>query len=419
MERLAIVFLTLYGGIAAFQKGMVFEQGIFLFIGEIICIVMLCWIRHWKRLDNHLKCLLRLVIFMQAIGFFFQFQCNFQKSGNQMREILWDSTINIIAGSTVYFILKLGREKLILWIGKISVVFVPGALLFSRIFSKPVFGSYIRLVGTFGLLTFGIVLFLWPFASMYLLGRKNSSNMYQRFYAMPKNQFLYLIETIIVIALACVNNDFGTAMTVGATSVILLLTYGRDWICRLIFCILGSISVLGACLISKKLKYRFIVCFFLKDCIELGKENQYLARQSESLLYLMKNIKRWGAFGGGFDCIPHSIFPNLDTDFVVCGMLIQQGIWMVLCLSGITLVFLLLMLKIDPLSKVENRLSFMITLVFAVNMVWIIFSNMTVLPICGLSFPWISKGTSTNIAFSLLLSVFIFIGRQENRAVLN
>lgn len=408
MERIAIIFLTLYGLFAA--KEFIWEQAFIFLLGECCCLTGIFLAKRLFLPDN-LKLLLRLALFLQAIGFWFQFQCNFKKTGGQMTEIWWDFVINLIAGTGIYLLLSIKKEELILWFGKIAIVLIPAALLYSRILSSPVSGSYIRLVG--GFLTYGLILFLWPFASMFLLGQKVSNKMYNRFYAMPKNQFFYLIETILIILLACINNDFGTAMLVGSTAVILLLVYGRDWFCKLGFCAMGAIGISAICLISPKLLNRFIVCIDLKSCI--GTDNTYLAMQSEPVLYLLQNIQFSGPFGNGFSTIPRSIYPNLDTDYIISGMLFQQGIWMVLCMTGITLLFVLIMLKTEPVQKLQNRLAFTIALVFAVNMFWILLSNISILPICGLTFCFISRGSSVNLAFSLLLAVFLFISNDRIR----
>lgn len=405
MESFCILLLILHGICSA--KGMILKQAIVFIIGELCCFTGTFLIKKTS-LDAVLQLLMRLTFFIQAIGFWFQFQCNFQQDNNQMIEFFFDFLINLAVSVPVYFLFSIGKEKLIFWIGKLSTFLLPFLLLYTRLFSHPVSGSYIQFFH--GFLTFGLVLFLWPFASMFLLGQKPGTNLYHRFYALPKNQFFYLLETILLILLACINNDFGTAMLIGATAAILLFIYGRDWICKISFLLFGILGIIGACFISQKLFFRFFVCIHLKECV--GTENNYLAQQSEALLYLMQNINVSGPFGAGFGKLPRSIFPNLDTDYVVSAMLYEQGIWMILCIACLILLFIITMLKIEPKQKLQNRLAFMIAFVFAVNMVWIYLGNLSILPICGLSFPFISHGSSTNLAFSLLLTVFLSITKD-------
>ena len=409
---MGIGFLILYGICNA--SGARLHQTLWFFVGEGFWIGYLWWLRyHTHSMRKILNHLIRLAVLFAAIGLFYQYQCNYRKEGTEMLQIVVDDILCFVAAHFSYWVMYKYGERFIEKVGKISLVLIPFALLYSRLVSHPVSGCYIRLVG--GFLTFAFVLICWPFTTVALLGKGDSrTSLYHSFYAMPLNQVIYLAYMAVIILLASINNDFGTAMVVGGSAMIVFLIYGKDWICKLGFSLLSVGGILGACLWSKKLWYRFFVCINLEACINT--EDQYLAAQSEALVYLIQNISFSGPYGAGFGTIPKSIFPNRATDYVVSGILYQQGILAVLILAAITLLFLIILMKIEPVKKMENRLAFMIALIFSINMVWVILCNLSVLPVCGLSFPWIAQGTSTNLAFSVLLGIFLAIGNEGYRS---
>ena len=75
MESFCILLLILHGICSA--KGMILKQAIVFIIGELCCFTGTFLIKKTS-LDAVLQLLMRLTFFIQAIGFWFQFQCNFE-----------------------------------------------------------------------------------------------------------------------------------------------------------------------------------------------------------------------------------------------------------------------------------------------------------------------------------------------------
>lgn len=219
---------------------------------------------------------------------------------------------------------------------------------------------------------------------------------------------LVLLIIIAVFGLIMLQPDFGTGLVIVLSSILVLFASGVN---ILYFIIIGSIGILGVCVLIASAPYRLERIFAFLDPWSDPLGSGFQAIQS------LFSIAPSGIFGLGYNnsMQKHFFLPEPQNDFIFAIICEELGL-----IGGIILIiaFMYIIIRIILLSKkIENKEYKLILIGISTSIFVQVFINLGVviglLPVTGITLPIISYGGSSLIFTLIMLGLAINISRYR------
>ena len=318
---------------------------------------------------------------------------------NHSQEVFWDFLFSTIIFIVVWFVAryleKIYRWK---WLNLLYLVLLPLVFLVARL-GKPVGGSYLTV---HGVLVFGIVLAIYPFAAAFLLTRKNKKHLFGTVRSMSFPLFCFLLFTFLLYCGCILINEFGILLILGCTSTALFYISSKNLRTKLLYTGLGAGGAILAASCISHIHKRVFIWLHLSEITP----SHELAGEAESVLYLFRNFHRTGIWGDGLGSVPLGIYPTLNTDHAMVAILLEYSavFFLELVLTG-WVVFKGMNAAYQATTRYDYLLNFSCALIFGaillIDLGSILGSSIT----AGIGYPFVSEGGSVNMMLAVLLGV--------------
>jgi cell division protein FtsW (lipid II flippase) len=216
-----------------------------------------------------------------------------------------------------------------------------------------------------------------------------------------------LAMVLAVLAILAVQGDFGPALLL--FTVMLVMLYAASG--RLSYVILGLVLVLlagaGAARFVQHVRVR------VDNWIDPWSQATGSGYQLVQALYALAS---GGVIGAGLDAGSPRYIPAVHTDFVIAAVGEELGLVGALAVINLFIVLTLLGLRIAVRARsgFNALLATGITAVLALQALIILAGTLKLIPMTGITLPFVSYGGSSVLANFLLIGLLLSISQEEN-----
>lgn len=381
------------------------EMKFYYFLGFLMLIILAVILNQgWKRNVNLYICGI-CVLLLTNIGLSLAYRM--QHSKQYFMDMILISTAFII----VYLIVRYTNLYCTRIVNYLIIAGLPLMLIVTRCKTELVNGAYISF---FGILIFGLVLCGYPFVAAFYLSKKEEVYLRGTVRSMPVNLLYFLLYTFILYGLCAICNEFGLLLVLGITSTLLFYIRSKQLGTKVLYTLAcGGGAVLACCLVPH-IRDRVNIWLHLST---ISPDN-VLAGKAESILYLYRNLKRTGWYGNGLGSVPVSVFPTLNTDHAVVALILEYSLILAIGVLISTWIYIKAMLQEIHTDSLYNYILNLSSglIVGAVVMIHV-GSNLGSSITAGVSYPFVSEGSSTNLMFAVLTGIHCAIYERRRKNV--
>lgn len=282
---------------------------------------------------------------------------------------------------------------------KFSVILLlPVTIIGARLTGNKIYGSYLYFCG---IMVFGIVLALFPFAASSFMSMKENHYIFS-VKRISWDMMGFLLYSFLLYAGCMLLNEFGLLLILGLTSSVLFWIRCKDMLTKTVYtCACGG----GAFLASVRISHiNDRVRIWLNPASAFG--DQILGEKAESTLYLFRHIYQMGWWGNGIGNLPKSIYRTLDSDHVLITLMNDYSILLAILILFLSVILVRWMLMVPAgLDSYFRYLNLSCALIMAFILLINVASNLGSFITAGIGFPFISDGGSVNLMLTSLVAV--------------
>lgn len=256
-------------------------------------------------------------------------------------------------------------------------------------------------------ITDGVTIQLSEFAKIsYIFMIASFYGDYEKFSKQKYGKYYLNVATYLFIGLFFLQGELGTAMVFFATFILSMFVFERDYLRMFVNILLAFVGLFIAYKIFSHIRVRFDIW--------IDPWADYQGRGYQIIQGLFA-IASGGMFGSGLGLGTPNMIPVSTSDFIIPAIIEEMGIFMGI---GITLLYALLIYKGIKIALTNrddfySALAFGVSLVFASQALVMFGGVLKLIPLTGITTPFMSYGGSSTLSSFILLAVLQFTTSQK------
>lgn len=256
-------------------------------------------------------------------------------------------------------------------------------------------------------ITEGITIQLSEFAKIsYIFMIASFYGDYEKFESEKYGKYYLNIATYIFIGLFFLQGELGTAMVFFATFIISMFVFEKDYVRMFINVLLAFLGLFIAYKLFGHIRVRFDIW--------LDPWADYHGRGYQIVQGLFA-VASGGMFGKGLGLGTPNMIPVATSDFIIPAIIEEMGVFMGI---GIILLYTILIYKgikiaLTNSDRFFSSLAFGVTLVFASQSLVMFGGVLKLIPLTGITTPFMSYGGSSTLANFILLAVLQYTASKK------
>lgn len=250
---------------------------------------------------------------------------------------------------------------------------------------------------TLQLSEFGKISFIFMIASYYYK--------YDEFKKNKLGKYYLILSTYVFALLFFLQGELGTAMIFFGLLIANMFIFEKRYIFIVLNIILALVGVYLASLVLPHIKVRIDIWLDpWKDFNERGYQ----------IIQSLFAIAGGGFFGTGIGLgMPHLV-PVVESDFILTAIIEEMGMFMgfSIILMYILLFYKTLKLSLEFSSKYYSSLSLSIGLIYAMQALIMFGGILKLIPLTGITTPFLSYGGSSTVSNFILLSILQYLSQK-------
>lgn len=439
-----IVFILISVVYTIVNTGKIFSSGMpyFLLVEFILFVLAILLRRKRQLLSVTAYTMLHMVLIFLTIFITYQQMVSGRVLiGGQVNrtEHMWRVftalIMGLIAGVISFVFFQYAGQKVKRVFGVLAIIASILLLLAVRVIGNPVPNTNVYL--TIGpIMAIGPIVIAQPFIASFCLtnGWLNKKTIrdtklskwvfFEFIKEITLGKCLFVVVNIIIVGLFVICKDLGSCLIIIVSSGFMLLPSFKENKAKIALIGIGIIGVVLMLFINPTFQSRLIQSFFTSEIVsgeydltgfsEVRMES--MKAVAKQILDVQVQFFQQGWYGSGYNA---KYIANISEDYVIYGIVYDFGTLFFIAFIVFVGCFVYYLVKYMGMSdKLEdNAMARMGIYLIVVPMVYIICSNLGILPLTGICFPYMSSGRWLFMAYGFITGMLVSI-QQNNEYLL-
>lgn len=229
---------------------------------------------------------------------------------------------------------------------------------------------------------------------------------YDKFKEMKFGKYYHVIATYIFCGLFFLQKELGTAILFFAIMIFSMFVFERRYLFILLNILLALVGIYLASLVLSHIKVRMDIW------IDPWRDPKGRGYQIIQGFFAIAN---GGFFGTGIGLGRPELVPVVQTDFIITAIIEEMGIFMgfSIILMYILMFYKSIKVSLQLNSKFYSSLALSIGLLFSIQTLIILGGILNLIPLTGITTPFLSYGGSSTLSSFMLLAIIQFLSMRS------